>query len=263
MQDIDPVYFLTPLTVIAISAGLITYWHIKRRFTRWTLFLSAIAYGAAILVKVLFQDSTIGPFEREFGTSHFVLGVYFGLQTVILEVEGAYVISRYAFSHSKIEARDAESYGLGLAFWENAILFSVPLLLDYAVYYIVLGSGHDATSGQLFSQLSANAPALFYSASRALPIIGLVILERVSSLLFHFSWGYLCVMAVAFKKKSLLGLGLPMGLVDFITEFEPVLGLSTYEGLTFVLGLASVCAALSSTRQLRKSLIPTERTNLT
>ncbi len=263
MQNIDPVYFLTPVTVMAISAGLVFYWHIKRRFTSWTLLLSAIAYGVAILAKVIFQDFTIGPLEQEFGKSYFVLGIYYGLQTVLLEVGGAYVVSRYAFLHSKIEARDAEGFGLGLAFWENAILFSLPLLLDYAVYYIVLGAGKGATSSQLYSQLIANAPALFYSAPHALTFIGLAILERVSSLLFHFSWGYLCVMAVTFKKKSLLGLALPMGLIDFITEFEPVLGLSVYEGLIFVLGLACVCAALSSTSRLRKSLIPRDQTNRT
>ena len=218
MQNMDPVYFITPVIVIGFSVGLVLYWRLRRRFSAWVLLSSLVAYAGAIALKVVAQALTLGPFEAVVGGSSAALGLYFGLQTVVFEVGGAFLVARYAFSKGKLQASDAAGYFIGLAFWENGVLVEGPLLLDYVIYTIVLAGGGGAAQ-QLYALLSNSSPALFYPASAALPLVGFAVLERVSSLLIHFSWGLLCVLAVAFRRRLLLGLALPMGLVDFLPPF--------------------------------------------
>jgi len=43
MQNIDPLYFLTPVAVIAFSFLLVAYLWTRRRFTWWTLAASLVA----------------------------------------------------------------------------------------------------------------------------------------------------------------------------------------------------------------------------
>jgi hypothetical protein len=251
MQNIDPVYFLTPITVIAFSFGLAAYWRVRRRFTAFTLLFSLAAYFGAIIVKVIFQSITYTSFDRAVGGNHAALGAYFGLQTAFLEVGGAYLVASYAYSRGMIKANDAEGYGIGLALWENGVFLGIPLLLDYIVYYGTLSAAGAVAAParqQLFSTLQASAPSLFYSPSAALPLIGYSVLERVSSLIFHFSWGYLSVLAVALRKRTFLLAALPMGLVDFTVPFSGVLGVATYEGLVFLLSLLALGATLMLTR---------------
>ncbi len=70
----------------------------------------------------MIQLLTLNSFEALFGQENEVaLGLYFGVQTVFLEVGLAYVFARLAISRVKMQAADAEGYGLGLAFWENGI----------------------------------------------------------------------------------------------------------------------------------------------
>ncbi len=257
LQNIDPIYFLTPIIVIGFSAGLVVYWHVKRRFTLWVLLLSLLAYAGAIITKEVFQYFTLVPFESAVGGNTAALGIYFGLQTVIFEVGGAFLVAWYAFSHGKIKANDAEGYGIGLAFWENAVLIGgFSLLLPYIIYYATLSGGGSAAQ-LLFSSLSNAAPVLFYSPSSALPIIGFSILERVSSLLVHFSWGFLCVLAVAYRKKLFLWLALPMGFIDFLVPYASILGVQVFETLIFGLSLLCLLVALGFTKMTRKNVLPT------
>ncbi|MGI0079116.1 MAG: hypothetical protein ACRECH_05790, partial [Nitrososphaerales archaeon] len=60
MQNIDPIYFITPITVIAFSFGLVIYCHYRRGFSKWVLGYSLAAYAGAIALKYLVQIPTIG-----------------------------------------------------------------------------------------------------------------------------------------------------------------------------------------------------------
>ena len=40
-----------------------------------------------------------------------------GLQTVVFEVAGAFLVARFAISRGEMKRNDAVAYGLGLAFW--------------------------------------------------------------------------------------------------------------------------------------------------
>ena len=252
MQNIDPIYFLTPIIVIGFSAGLVVYWRVRKRFSAWVLLLSLAAYAGAIILKEAFQAFTFGPFNAAVGGDPVALGLYFGLQTVIFEVGGAFLVAWYAFSKGKVRADDAEGYGIGLAFWENGALIGGSLLLSYVVYYATLAAG-GAGAQQLFSALSGAAPSLFYPPAGALPMVGYAVLERVSSLLVHFSWGLLAVMAVAYRRRLFLWLALPMGLVDFLVPFAGAMGVQSFEGAVFGLGLLSLAVALVSTRGVRRA----------
>jgi hypothetical protein len=225
------------------------YWHRQRRLTIFVLLFSLVAYFGAIFAKVVFQSLTYGPplFPAS-GGNPYELGAYFGLQTVLFEVGGAYLIARYAVSRGMLKANDAEGYGISLAFWENGVLIGGSLLVNYAIYYATLSSRSGAAAVQMLATLLQSAPSLFDAPSRALPLIGHAILERVSSLLVHFSWGYLCVLAAVFKKRAFLLVALPMGLVDFFAPFEGSLGAGAFEGIVFAIALVCVTGSLTLTR---------------
>ena len=215
----------------------------------FVLLFSLVAYFGAILAKVVFQYLTCGPpFLPASGGNPFELGAYFGLQTVFFEVGGAYLVARYAVSHGMLKANDAEGYGISLALWENGVLIGGSLLISYAIYYATLSAGSGAAAEQMYATLIQSAPSLFDAPSSALPLIGYAILERVSSLLIHFSWGYLCVLAAVFKKRAFLLAALPMGLVDFFDPFAGSLGTGAFEGLIFAIALVCVAVALTMTR---------------
>jgi len=239
--------------MIALSVGLIAYWKIKKRFTVWTVLLALVAYAGAIALKVVFQYFTAQLFYDVVGGNLAALGIYFGLQTVIFEVGGAYLATKIAFSRGRIRADDAEGYGLGLAFWENGVLIGGSALLNGIVWYVTLAGGGLAAQ-QLFEYLSASSPILFDSSSVILPQIGLAVLERVGSLLVHFSWGLLCVFAVVFKKKRLLGLALPMGLVDFMVPYAGVIGTLNFEVIFFSTSLLCLLLAVWFTKAERKNV---------
>jgi hypothetical protein len=251
--------------VIAFSFGLVVYWHRRRRLTVFVLLFSLVAYFGAIFAKAVLQYLTYGPpFFPASGGNSYELGAYFGLQTVFFEVGGAYLVARYAASRGMLKANDAEGYGISLALWENGVLIGGTLLIDYAIYYATLSSRSGAAAVHMLATLLQSAPSLFDPPSSALPLIGYAILERVSSLLVHFSWGYLCVLAAVLEKRTFLLVALPMGLVDFFAPFAGSLGTGAFEGLIFAIALVCVAVALTmgrranGTRALRASPLPVE-----
>ena len=251
MQNIDPLYFLQPIITIAFSAGLLVYWNRKRAFTRATLVLSLLAYAGAIVVKIVLQMFTYSAFLSRFSNNSFALGAYFGIQTVFFEVGGAYSVAVWAASRRKMNPKDAEGYGLGLAFWENAGYLGVLGLINLLSVYLTLAFGGPAAQ-QLYSNLIKVRPDLFNSAAQALPLVVYGLLERVTSLLFHLSWGYLCVLAACVHDRRYLLLAMPMGLVDFFVPFASSLGILAFELLVFVLGLLSLGLAWFVTKGLRQ-----------
>jgi hypothetical protein len=104
----------------------------------------------------------------------------------------------------------------------------------------------------VYQQILAVEPQLFWPPGQALPWVGLGILERVSSMLIHFSWGYLALTAACFRRRSLLLIALPMGLVDSLVPFAGALSAPIFEGIVFASACACLILALESTRSLRK-----------
>ncbi len=181
----------------------------------------------------------------------FVLGAYYGVQTMVLEVGLAYLIAYFAVKRRRLDRRDAEAYGSALAFWENVGLLSILSLVNLVAYSFILSSG-GSLADLTYNQLTTNAPGLFASNSVALANVGLGVLERLSSAMIHIAWGYLCVMAVLYRKKKLFLIALPMGLIDFLVSFVPVLGTVLFEVTIFALATVSLFVAWYSTKELGK-----------
>ncbi|MGI0091584.1 MAG: YhfC family glutamic-type intramembrane protease [Nitrososphaerales archaeon] len=255
MQNIDPLYFITPIVVIVFSFGLVIYWHYRRGFSKWALVYSLAAYAGAIVLKYLIQIPTIGAVDSTFADNPAILGLYYGVQTAVFEVGGAFLVASIAVSRGHFKAKDAGGYGLGLAFWENGILIALPLLINYVAYYSILSTPNSTIAQALYSALSKSAPGLFYGTSGALPLIGYAILERVSSLLAHFAWGFLCVLAAVYRKKIYLAVAFPVGfLIDFLVPFSQRLGIGRFELLVFIVAAGGLIAALVMTQRVRKQL---------
>ena len=247
MQNIDPVFILQPVTVIIIASALLVYWYSKRRFNPMVLVYSLVAYAVAIALKYAVQS-----IPTNIVLNNAELGVYYGLQTVIFEVGLAYLVAWYAVSHGKLGRKDAEAYGAGLAFWENAALLGIIPLISLVAYYSILSS-NTPLAQTLYDQLNKNAPGYFAPVSQALGTVAYGILERISSILFHSAWGYLCFAAAYLRKKQLFLIALPMGFLDFLVPFEPNLGLPLFEAIVFALAVLSVLVAWYATKQFRKT----------
>ena len=251
MQNIDILFILQPVIVIVIASLLILHWYRKRRFHLSVFLYSLIAYAVAIALKYAVQISTINLVTNYFGTNSVGLGVYYGLQTVFFEVGLAFLVAWFAVSRGALEKKDAEAYGSGLAFWENAVLLGILSLINLITYYSILSS-NTSLAQTLFDQLNTNAPGLFAPASEALRSIALSVVERTSSILIHFAWGYLCFTAAYQHRKRLFLIALPMGFIDFLVPFAQN-AIVIFEAVVFSLSVISVLVAWHVTRDLRKS----------
>lgn len=242
MQNIDPLLILQPVIVIAICIALLSYWYRKRRFHWMVLVYSLVAYSVAIALKYAVQIPTINAVTNYFGSVSVGLGIYYGFQTVFFEVGLAYFVAWYVISHGLLERKDAEAYGSALAFWENAVLLGILFLINLTAYWSILSS-NTTLAQTVYSQLNANSPGLFAPASEALRSVALGSIERVSSIMIHFAWGYLCFMAVILHRKRLFLIALPMGFVDFLVPFASNIGLVLFEAVVFTLAVLSVIVA--------------------
>jgi|YelNatPaOPRAMG01_1025707.scaffolds.fasta_scaffold101327_1 hypothetical protein len=249
MENINPLFILQPAIVIAFSAALMLYWYKKRRFHANVWLFSLVAYAVAIALKYAVQLPTIGLVS---GAGHVVLGVYYGLQTVFFEVGLAYVVAYLAVKRSNLDGRDAEAYGSGLAFWENVGFLSILSLVNLIAYYVILSNG-GSLADLTYNQLIKGAPSLFSSNTEALGLVGIGVLERVSSALIHIAWGYLCVMAVLYHKKRLFLIALPMGFIDFLVPFAQQ-NIGLFEAVVFALSVLSVFVAWYATKRVKLSI---------
>jgi hypothetical protein len=105
----------------------------------------------------------------------------------------------------------------------------------------------------VYSQLNANSPGLFAPASEALRSVALGTVERVSSIMIHFAWGYLCFMAVILRKRRLFFIALPMGFVDFLVPFASSVGIVVFEAVVFALAVVSVFVAWYAVKHAARS----------
>jgi hypothetical protein len=250
VQDIDPVYLLGPIVTVAFSAALVLYWAFRRRFKGSVLVYTLVAYGGAIALKYAVQIPTVKPFTEAFGSVSIATGLYFGIQTALFEVGLAYVVARFAVGREKLTGDDAEAYGLGLAFWENGVLLGVFSVLSLSLDYIILAGGSTDISQQVYQQLLTSDPGLFSPPAQALPSVFFSVLERVSSTLAHFSWGYLTLLSAFRGKRSLFLVALPMGLLDALVPFASRFSVPEFEGMVFVLSLSFLAVSLAAKRSL-------------
>jgi hypothetical protein len=251
VQNIDILYILQPVIVIVIASLLMLYWYRKRRFHASVFLYSLIAYGAAIALKYAVQIPTIDAVISFFGEHSVGLGVYYGLQTVFFEVGLAFLVAWFAVRHRALDRKDAEAYGSGLAFWENAVLLSLLSLINLIAYYSILSS-NTPLAQTLYNQLNVNAPQLFAPASEALRSVALGISERTSSILIHLAWGYLCFMAAYYHRRRLFLIALPMGFIDFLVPFAQN-AIVAYEAAIFALSIISLLVAWYVTRNIHES----------
>lgn len=249
MQNIDPIFMLQPVLVISISTALLVFLYVKRRFHLMVLVYSLVAYAVAIALKYAVQIPTQNIVVSTFGVQSVGLGVYYGLQTVVFEIGLAYLVAWFVVSRGVLGKNDAEAYGSGLAFWENAGLLGILPLINLIAYYSIL-SVNTPLAQTVYDQLMANAPSLFAPASEAWGLIALGILERVSSILIHVAWGYLCLMAAVYHKKRLFLIALPMGFIDFLVPFAPS-AIIIFEIVFLGLAVVSVLVAWYATRLVR------------
>jgi len=244
---------LQPAVVIVVCTLLLVYWHSRRGFDPVVLAYSLVAYAVAIAMKYAVQLPTISAVTSYFGQQSVGLGIYYGAQTVFFEVGMAYVVASYAVSKRRLGVKDAEGYGAGLAFWENAALLGALPLINLAAYYAIL-STNTPLAQTVYNLLSQNSPGLFEPVSQALNSVALGTLERFSSILLHFAWGYLCAMAAVYSRRRLLIIALPMGLVDFLVPFAGTIGDVVFEGLVFTIGVAAVIVAWQAVKQVREEV---------
>lgn len=242
---------LQPILAIIFSIALIVFWRLKRNFRGIVLLYALIAYAGAIILKNIVQVLTASTVVNIFGAQSAFFALYLGMQTVIFEVGGAFIVAWFLVSQSKISAKDSEAYGLSLSFWENGVLLGILPLINLITIYAIL-SANTSLAVTIYDQLFASQPALFNQSPSILPLIGWGTLERVSSLLFHFAWGYLCMMSAVFHKKQLLIFALPMGLIDALVPFAGVMGLEIFELLILGLGILAVIVAFYVTKKLYK-----------
>ena len=217
------------------------YWYVKRRFHPIVFLYSLIAYAAAIALKYAVQIPTIDAVTSYFGPHSVGLGVYYSLQTVVFEVSLAFLVAWFAVRRGALERRDAEAYGSGLAFWENAVLLGLLSLINLVAYYSILSS-NTALAQNLYTQLDASAPQLFAPASEALRAVALGVVERTSSILIHLAWGYLCFMAAYYHRRRLFLIALPMGFIDFLVPFAQN-AIVIFEAMVFALAVISMLIA--------------------
>lgn len=253
-ENINPVYFLSPLAPIIFSFVLVFYWRAKRSF-RWIVLVYALlAYGFAIMAKTIFQALTAAMVVQHFGSASVVTGLYYGLQTSFLEVGLAYGVARYAANRNVFSESDAEAYGISLSFWENGVLLGIFSLVSILSTYLAIAYGGSALSQTVSSELMKAQPSLFNGTLEALPNIGFSILERTSSLLAHFAWGFLVVISVVRKKPVYFLVALPMGLLDALVPLAGTMGIPIFEATIFLLSVGFLAIALY-VRKLEKVVI--------
>lgn len=244
VANFNPVFFLSPLIPVVFSFALLFYWRARRVF-RWPVLAYALlAYAVAILLKVVIQIPTYSWMLSHFGATSIAVALYFGLQTSFLEVGLAYAVAWFAISRKSMGIQDAEAYGISLSFWENGILLGlisfVSLLSDYLIIAYEPGIGSVVSSALMSSQPSLFEP----TTASTLFTIGLGGLERTTSLLAHFSWGVLAVIAASRKKPIYFAMALPMGVIDALVPYATVIGLAAFELIIFVLGVVFLAVAL-------------------
>ena len=168
--------------LISIFIGIIPLFLVKRDWK--VILIAGVAYILAIVGKEIIQLA----FLSFFLTPQIPTYIAYGILTTIFEPGFAYLFSRFIKENPK-------TYGIGLAFWENAILLG---LLELPNAFIV------TTTTVL--------PLLLY-------IIIIKIMDRTSSLLLHYSWGISAYYSFWRKELKYIFAVAPLGMVDSLAMY--------------------------------------------
>lgn len=235
---------------MVFSFGLVFYWRQRKSLPGVVILYSFLAYAGAIVLKSVVQGATAGAVQAAFGYSSVPDALYFGAQTAVFEVGLAFWLASTAANRKAISAKEAGGYGVSLAFWENGVLIGLFTMIDFiGIYYILGAAGSGAAT--VYNALVSSEPQLFYGTAQALSLSAYAILERVSSLLVHYSWGYLAVASAVSGRKKYFLVAFPMGFIDSLVVYEGYFGVAAFEGTVFALSLACLAATLYATRAWR------------
>ena len=263
MQEIDPLWLLYPTIVVTVSFGLVVLWHRRHKFAWAVLIYAFVAYAGAIAAKDVLQLLTYDPLKAAVSGNPFPLGIYFGIQTVVFEVGGAYFVASYAVRRKRLGEGDAVAYGMGLSLWENGVLLGILPLINLVSYYAILSSGSSSLGQLVYNALLSSQPSLFDPPLEALRLAGLAVLERISSMLLHISWGWLTLLAAFYGRPRYLAVALPMGLIDALVPFANDIGIVAFEAIIFVISAIALGAAILIASRVRSNAMGRPQAGIT
>ncbi|MDT7901390.1 MAG: hypothetical protein RRE78_05765 [Acidianus sp.] len=167
--------------LISIFIGIIPLFLVKRDWK--VILIAGVAYILAIVGKAIIQLA----FLSFFLTPQIPTYIAYGILTTIFEPGFAYLFSRFIKENPK-------TYGIGLAFWENAIFVGL-LELPNA-----------------FIETTTTVLPLLY-------IVIIKIMDRTSSLLIYYSWGISAYYSFWRKELKYIFTVAPLGMVDSLTAY--------------------------------------------
>ena len=201
---------LSGIGMIAVGAGAIGYWHVKKHPRIEYFLYGAILWACAIAIKLAMDLTITQPIQSYFKstlpiiTVLIIMSLYVGLRTGIFEGGIVYIAVRY-LKLSNMSWKDAVAMGIGFGGAE-AIILGILSLAETIVFM--------------------SMPILFYSLPLAtqdqftLALIPLPIFERLFTLFLHTFTVVLAVYAV--KLNDLRWLWLSMGLKTIVDGALPI-----------------------------------------
>ncbi len=201
---------LSGIGMIAVGAGAIVYWHVKKHPRIEYFLYGAIFWAIAIAIKLAMDLTITQPIQSYFKSTLpivvvlLIMSLYVGLRTGIFESGIVYVAARF-LKLSGMRWNDAVAMGIGFGGAEAIILGAL------SVVEMVVFMG---------------MPTLFYSLPLAtqdqfaLALIPLPIFERLFTLFLHTFAVVLAVYAV--KLNDLRWLWLSVGLKTIVDGALPI-----------------------------------------
>jgi uncharacterized membrane protein YhfC len=201
---------LSGIGMIAVGAGAIVYWHLKKHPKIEYFLYGAILWACAIAIKLAMDLTITQPIQSYFKSTLPILAVllimsaYVGLRTGIFESGIVYVAVKY-LKLSKMSWNDAVATGIGFGGAE-AIILGILSLAEMIIFI---------TMPTLFYSLPLSTQDQF-----ALVLIPLPVFERLFTLFVHTFTVVLAIYAV--KLKDLRWLWLSIGLKTVVDGALPI-----------------------------------------
>ncbi|MQL55750.1 hypothetical protein [Acidianus ambivalens] len=189
--------------LISIFIGIIPLFLVKRDWK--VILIAGGAYILAIVGKAIIQLA----FLSFFLTPQIPTYIAYGILTTILEPGFAYLFSRFI-------KENPETYGIGLAFWENAIFLGL-LELPNA-----------------FIETTTTVLPLLY-------VLVIKIMDRTSSLFIHYSWGVSAYYSFWRKELKYIFAVAPLGMVDSLVAYVDLTHSSNY----FIIAIPSIIVGIA------------------
>lgn len=188
--------------LISIFIGIIPLFLVKRDWK--VILIAGGAYISAIVGKAIIQLA----FLSFFLTPQIPTYIAYGILTTIFEPGFAYLFSRFIKENPK-------TYGIGLAFWENAIFLGL-LGLPNA-----------------FIETTTTVLPLLY-------VLVIKIMDRTSSLFIHYSWGVSAYYSFWRKELKYIFAVAPLGMADSLVAYVKLTHSSNY----FIVAIPSLIVSI-------------------